>query len=389
MIRTLLLTFGLIGGAVVVALVARHGFLTADTPLDGYALAALLSLIAIGGLVGHAVAAHLWPFSRGAAAGVFLLATAALLLNLSTSFEAIIGRAATGEAERSQRIKDRAAAERTLAALATELSGLRDHSPVTADAVRAARERATAAADQRETECTMRGNRCRDREADERAALETLAAIERDRAFSIRQTELESQAAALRTTLAEIPATGHPNIMAAGIARLFRLPEAEALSAATWHKLAIAGLVELLIAAAFFTAELSGNSIATRRAEQTRDKPVVTQNHSLALAPAPVEIVEPEEIDPKPVIAFLADRVEARRGSRVSLADLYRAYDASHAGRGLTPPEFAAALRTICDHAHWDFETGDGDMIFLAGRRLRALRGLRESSRVLEHRKAS
>ncbi|MBL8567217.1 MAG: hypothetical protein JNM89_16020 [Hyphomicrobiaceae bacterium] len=375
MIRTLLLAFGLIGGAVVVALVARHGFLTADTPLDGYALAALLSLIAIGGLVGHAVAAHLWPVSRGAAAGVFLLATAALLLNLSTSFEAIIGRAATGEAERSQRIKDRAAAERELATLSAELSGLRDHVPVSADAAKAARDRATAAAEQREAECAKRGNRCRDREADERAALETLATIERDRAFSIRRADLESRTAKLRTSLAEIPATGHPNVMAAGIARLFRLPEADALSAATWHKLAIAGLVELLIAAAFFAAEVSRNGSATNRPEQTLDRPEFTQNHSPALTPAP--IVEPapvKEIDPKPVIAFLADRVEARRGSRVSLADLYRAYVASEADRALGAAEFAAALRTICDHANWDFEAGDGDMIFLAGRRLRPTR---------------
>ncbi len=346
--RKLLLAFGSVGAAVTVGLVARHGYLSADTPQDGTALAMLLAIIAIGGLVGHAVAVHLWPISKIAGAAVFVLATMALLLNLSTSFEAIIGRAATGEAERAKHIKDRKDAEAELSDVNAELAQFRNHSPETADAVAAARDRANTATEQRKAECDKRGTRCRDREADERKAQEALTTAERQHAITQRRTDLEAQAAKLRAKIDNIPATAHSNTMAAGLARLFRLPETEALSAATWHKLAIAALVELLIAAAFAAAELAGRRVPSADPSRLPDA----------------------EVDPQPVIAFLKESVAVKRGSRVSLPDLYVAYRESRYPP-LAAAEFGAVMKEICEQVRWPV-IGDGKLVYLADRKLKS-----------------
>lgn len=83
--RFLLAGFGAIAGAITVALVARYGFVTADSAIDGYITAFLFGTIALGGLAGYAVAARLWEKSRPAAWIVGVIATVALVVNLTNS----------------------------------------------------------------------------------------------------------------------------------------------------------------------------------------------------------------------------------------------------------------------------------------------------------------
>ena len=90
--RTVVGVFGCLCGLVVVALVARYGFKTADNEIDGAISAFLFGVIAAGGLGGHAVAIRLWQRNWLWAGVIFLIAACALTVNLSNSLGAIAGR---------------------------------------------------------------------------------------------------------------------------------------------------------------------------------------------------------------------------------------------------------------------------------------------------------
>ena len=62
--RAVVGVFGCLCGLIVVALVARYGFKTADNEIDGAISAFLFGVIAAGGLGGHAVAIRLWRRNR-------------------------------------------------------------------------------------------------------------------------------------------------------------------------------------------------------------------------------------------------------------------------------------------------------------------------------------
>jgi hypothetical protein len=88
--------------------------------------------------------------------------------------------------------------------LREERSRLPVFTPTTAEAVQAAELLARTAADQAKAECDKRGQRCRDREADERAALGALAKAKSDQALTDRLAALDVKIAAAEKALGEV-----------------------------------------------------------------------------------------------------------------------------------------------------------------------------------------
>src|SRR5262245_61889204 len=166
--------FGLICGVIVIGLVGRYGFRSTDVEADAWIVAFLFGAIATGGLFGHAVALHLWRYSRLASIGMGIVAFVALGLNLSNSLGAIAGRQDQAEHERIAKNRAIRAAEAEL----KRLTELRDAMPafVVTDeaAVNAAKQAAETATSMRRVECgegnEKRGVRCREREEGETRA---------------------------------------------------------------------------------------------------------------------------------------------------------------------------------------------------------------------------
>src|SRR5262245_6449118 len=217
--------FGLICGVIVIGLVGRYGFKSTDNETDAWIVAFLFGAIATGGLFGHAVALHLWRYSRLASIGMGAVAFVALGLNLSNSLGAIAGR-------QDQAAMERVTKNRAIRAAETELSrltDLRDAMPafVVTDetAVNAAKQAADTATGMRKAECgdnnERRGARCREREEGETRAKAAVTKATSDKAQTDRATRLEADADVQRSKLSDLGPTVSLNVQGASIAKLF------------------------------------------------------------------------------------------------------------------------------------------------------------------------
>ena len=56
--------FGVLCGAVVIAIAARYGFKTSDNDFDGYIWAFTYGSVTLGGLFGHSLAVRVWRHNR-------------------------------------------------------------------------------------------------------------------------------------------------------------------------------------------------------------------------------------------------------------------------------------------------------------------------------------
>ena len=249
-----------LAGMINVALVARYGYGSSGTPVSGIIVAFFFAVVAIGGLGGHAIAVHLWQRSRAWSIIVGLLALAALGANLSVTFDAILERRNEAQAERITVPADIREDRDALGRIKRELASLRDYDLITAGVVEAAKAAAAAATQSRQAVCSSnrggRGNRCRQREADERLALAAVAEAKANRAATQRVNELRAELATIQRRLAEAPPPEDLQTEAPGRARLFQIPNAAAVTAATWQIFALAAIVELLIACAFIAFAL-------------------------------------------------------------------------------------------------------------------------------------
>lgn len=288
--------FGATAGVIVVALVARYGFVTSDTRLDGAITAFFFAVIAVGGIGGPAVAVHLfrssegWGKTWGVIAGV--IACVALLANLSNSLGAIAGRADKTIAERTKAADDVKDARAELKRFAKEREALPAFTPATDDDVTAARDAVAAAGRASAVECgdgtnpKQRGSRCRDREGEEKAKREALAAVLTNKGLTDRAAKIDADAVAARRKLEQAPPVASVNPMADTLARIFHI---EADSAATWQQVATVIVVELLIAFALIAYELLG-----------------TSGHAVASTDATPETVAAEDLQAPPVAVNLA-----------------------------------------------------------------------------------
>jgi hypothetical protein len=211
--RNLLALFGAVCAVVVIVLVARFGYRTADNAIDGIITAVLFGIIATGGLGGHAVAVRLWRVSRPWSIIIGLVSAAALVVNLSNLLGAVAGR---GEQTLAQRTKAQDAARDAraeLTRLSEERAALPTFTPTTEAGVKAAQAAVDTAEQVRTAECDKRGPLCRGRESEEQARRSELAAAIANKGLTDRAAQLDAELARMRDSLAKaepVQAVGGP-----------------------------------------------------------------------------------------------------------------------------------------------------------------------------------
>jgi hypothetical protein len=378
-----------------IGFVARFAFITSDTPADGVATAFLFGMVAAGAFAGPAIAVAIRNRGRKTAAIIWwALATLAIVANWTHTLSAIAHRGAGRDAASAKVSIDTAADRKALERIERELGSLPPFTPATAEAVAAARGAAGIAQRDRVAECgpsnETRGTRCRERESDERARQGALTTALENKAATDRVSALEASATVLRKRLADAPPTPPENILGRTLGRLLPVPAA---TAATLQQAFVSAIVELLIAAVLALPELlrapqrreqaaderAQHVSATLEAEELEILPATAQSPRASWprsarvpdVPAVPTIAAPDEVDPRPVVAFLVEHMPPDRGSRVDWADIYGGFLASQAERGgnsLSASEFGAVLRHICEEAGIRVRR-QGDRVYCMDRR--------------------
>jgi hypothetical protein len=255
--------------------------------------------------------------------------------------------------------------------------GLR-FTPTNADAVKAAKAKADAATATKEAECKKRGDKCRDREADERKALEDLETVTKEKSVTDRARELETEIADLKTKIEKAGPVLDANPQGSAFARVLNLPEAEASRLTAKQNLAMVIMIEILIVASLIAFE-----VLSRDAEP---KPVIETARKPDEAPSVVE--EPRAFPgrPKPrliasrpdpfgsVMTIMADLLEPGRG-KVEFVDAYKAYARvchQQGRRPVSPEEFGTALKRLCEGLDINVKT-EGDLLYLLKVRLKSV----------------
>jgi hypothetical protein len=389
--------------AIGVTFVARYGLVTSDTPQDGAATAFLFGMVAVGAFAGPAVAMAVGNRGHKRASKVWwALAVACIVANWTHTLSAIAHRSAGLDAKGEKIAQDTAADRKTLARLERELGAMK-FSPTSADGVAAAKTAAEIAERNRKTECgannETRGRLCRERELEEQAKRDALATAVANKDATDRAGKLAVDAAELRKRLADgAPPPPPSNVIGSVFGRFLQMPAANLASIQQGF---VSAVVEMLIAAVLALPELFRSSRSTSRdepgpadrADEAAVQPVETQSpvaSPIAKAPpsrrvntrrdtaAPRAIEKhatpaATEIDPKPVVAFLAEHMPTARGSRADWGDIYSGFlvwQAGHGGYSLEASEFGAVLRHICEEAGIAVSR-QGDRVYCLDRRVK------------------
>ena len=220
--RTIARAFGLLCGAVVVAIAARYGYRTSDNDLDGYIWAFTYASVTLGGLFGHSLAGRVWRHNGLVGCIALMVAGAALVISLSSSLGAMAGRGNEQQAERMRVADTVRDLRRGLESAESERKGLRFEATDDA-AVQVATARALAATAAKAAECQWRRVRCRDEEAAESAALAALEAATRNKAATDRAAKLDADMAASRERIEKAGPVLEANSQGNALARLFNL----------------------------------------------------------------------------------------------------------------------------------------------------------------------
>jgi hypothetical protein len=346
--------FGLVAGAIILALVGRYGIAVSDDPIDGAITAFLFVVIAIGAIGGPAVALHLfrtssgWSRLWGVAAAV--IAVTALVANLSNSLGAISGRADKRFSERAHIVQARKDDRGELERLVRERATVPVFAVTAEAAIEAAHAAVSAAEASRLAECDRRGQRCRDREGDEAARRTELVAVLRDKATSDRAGKLDAAIASLSAKLGTAPPVNRIDPLADTLGQLLQLaPE----TAATGQQIITVVVAELLIAFALIFYELRSQSpppipapvVATQHATepkraspQTRTKP----KHQLP------------EVPVGDVAKFAVANLRPAAGSSIPIGALYDPYAKWCESRSFQPvsrSRFEALFAELCDQS--------------------------------------
>ena len=283
--RTFARFFSLGCGAIVIVIAARYGFKTSDNDFDGGMWAFTYGAVTLAGLFGHALGVRAWPNSRLVGALVFAASAFALLISLSNSIGAMAGRGNVQQAERMRVADIVRDARRSLKRAEDEREGLK-FTPADGAAVAAAKAKADAATLDKDaahrdydaakqasdTECLIRGKICLEKEKltagnalhwheREQAEASALAALEnatQNKAMTDHAAKLDADIAALREKIEKAGPILEANSQGSALARLFGLPDTKAATLSTYQNLAMAVVIEFLIAISLVASEVIG-----------------------------------------------------------------------------------------------------------------------------------
>ena len=308
---------GILAAVAITAGVARYGFLTSDTAIDGVIWATAFGIVALVALGGPALAILLGRLGAGWGTAAWLIAIGAFAINCSNSLGAISGRSDKTIAERTKTVSAAKDDRAELRRLEAERAAMSSFAPTTLDAAQASQSAVQAAERARAAECgngdeRQRGRNCRAYEATEQAKRDALARVLADKAATDRAAKLESTAAALKAKIEKAPAVQDVNPQSAALARIFRIEDAA--TASSMQQMAMVTFVELAIA--FMLA-------ASEKLLQRTELPKPAREEIEAPANV-VALIQPQQ--PGSVEKFMLACVGRAKGSSLSWAELYSRY---------------------------------------------------------------
>ena len=236
-------------GAVSIALAARYGYKGADTIIDGVISAVVFGSIALCAFIFDAAAVRLWFMRHHVGAIVIgVIAAAALVVTFTNSLGAIAGRGDTTQAERRKAKTDSASDLADLKRIARERDAM-VFTPVTAEVVKAAQEAVKSAEEIRQRECgagdpRQRGPNCRQRETEEQAKRDALAAALANKALTDRAAKLDQDAETVRAKLGKAPPVEKANPLGETLELLLG---AAAAALTAWQQAVVAAVFELCL----------------------------------------------------------------------------------------------------------------------------------------------
>jgi hypothetical protein len=374
-------------GAVSISLAARYGYKGADTTVDGAISAIVFGSIALCAFIFDAAAVRLW-FMRHRLGSVAIgaISAAALVVTFTNSLGAIAGRADTTQAERA-RAKDTIAADRAeLKLILAERASLPLFTPADEDSVRAFEAAVMAAERARAAECDKRGPRCRERETEEAAKRDALAATLTNKALVERAGKLDRDAAAVRARLATALPVHNPNPLGA-VLELLLGAGASVLTA--WQQAIVAAVFELCLVGVMVIYELLGHAgesvqqtvTALANAGSRSGVEQHVEEHSAAPTAAHVVQLSPRKAGPKSansngsVSNFVRDQLFRVDGERVEMKALMQSYRAWCAENNIAPVDlngFLDEIDKVCRRLGIIIEPNDDQRVYCVDVKLKA-----------------
>jgi hypothetical protein len=366
--------FGILCGAVIIAIVSRYGYQSADNALDGAIWGFTFGMIALGGLGAHAVAVRVWRESRVAALLIGLVGAGALGINLSNSLGALAGRSDERQAGRLQTAERVKNARLELKRAQSEREAM-SFTPADTVTVESARIAFAAAENARKAECDLRGNRCRDGEADEKRAAATLADVSAAKAATDGAAALDADISRLSQQILAAGPILDANPQGRALARLLNLPDEWADWLTTWQGFGMAVVAELLIVLSLVAFELL----------RKKASPVLRVAEPVTIDTEAVEVLRQAPPDRPRLIAsssspignvmVIMSEVMEPDGNRIEFEEAYIAYKQACTAKGrrhVSPEAFSREIQRICRQMKIGVER-HGDLVFLNGVRLKKL----------------
>jgi hypothetical protein len=339
-----------IGALASIALCAAFGWDQATEQKDRITQAFVYGFVALATLALHAVALRIWVAGWRKTGGfIGVIAMLAFIMTAFTSLGGLASRADRVVAERQDAIDTKADTKKQIADLLAEKTGLK--APWTTQAaVDAAQRLANAAAANREAECAKRGDNCRNREGDERKALEALAAAQASKATTDRIIEIDADLKRLRAVKTN-GTIGSADTLKALLSPILGV-WADVLT--SWQKVAFALIYDLCLVALMIGIEVLGHiGVARPSQPDMRKKP---ENVSTSEEPA-----LPVNTKPKLVVttanpsgsvpSILTEHLESAPGKKVEIAEIGRRYRDVCKERGKAPVKqdvFVNAVDMYC-----------------------------------------
>jgi hypothetical protein len=267
-----------------------------------------------------------------------------LVVTFTNSLGAIAARGDTTQAERRKAKTDSAVDLADLKRIARERDGM-VFVPVTAEVVRAASEAVRSAEEIRQRECgagdpRQRGPNCRQRETEEQAKRDALAAVLTNKALTDRAAKLDQDAETVRAKLGKAPPVEQANPLGETLELLLG---AAAAALTAWQQAVIAAVFELCLVGVMVIFELLSQD-AGRWATTHREP---TQAMA-KLSPSPSSRTRPKSAPAlASVKAFIAERLSPADGQRVEMRALVQEYRAWCAGKGSGPVDLKSFLEEV------------------------------------------
>jgi hypothetical protein len=352
-------------GIVSISLAARYGYKGADTVVDGVIGAVVFGAIALCAFIFDAAAVRLWFMRHHVGAIVIgVIAAAALVVTFTNSLGAIAARGDTTQAERRKAKTESAADLADLKRIARERDGM-VFVPVTAEVVRATSEAVRSAEEIRQRECgagdpRQRGPNCRQRETEEQAKRDALAAVLANKALTDRAAKLDQNAETVRAKLGKAPPVEKANPLGETLELLLG---AAAAALTAWQQAVVAAVFELCLVGVMVIFELLGQNASRSGTIRTEGDPDDWQPDREAIAvPA---VVKPSTSSlgksrskSSPALAsvkaFIAERVSPADGERVEMKSLVKEYRAWCANKSTEPvplERFLEGIENVCRKA--------------------------------------